>query len=154
MIISWQTKVQYVQPINIKFISIHKETSPPFNISFLQNHKKIYILSNSVCEFHNVFDKKSKKDHVVHLSFYVKTVFVKNFSWHVTDSESVLYSQCLGPSWLRHCAVWIFVCVMGFSLTWYFRPPWGAVVDSTSNRNEYQEYFLRGKGGRCLRLTN
>jgi hypothetical protein len=23
-------------------------------------------------------------------------------------------------------------------------------VDSASNRNEYQEYFLRGKGGRCL----
>jgi len=28
-----------------------------------------------------------------------------------------------------------------------------AGVDSTCNRNEYQEYFLRGKGGRCLRLT-
>ena len=26
-------------------------------------------------------------------------------------------------------------------------------VDSASNRNEYQEYFLRGKGGRCLGLT-
>ena len=26
-------------------------------------------------------------------------------------------------------------------------------VDSASNRNEYQEYFLRSKGGRCLRLT-
>ena len=27
-------------------------------------------------------------------------------------------------------------------------------VDSVSNRNEYQEYFLGGKGGRCLGLTN
>jgi len=26
-------------------------------------------------------------------------------------------------------------------------------VDSSSNRNEYQEYFLGGKGGRCLGLT-
>jgi hypothetical protein len=26
-------------------------------------------------------------------------------------------------------------------------------VDSSSNRNEYQVYFLRGKGGRCVRLT-
>jgi hypothetical protein len=26
-------------------------------------------------------------------------------------------------------------------------------VDSASNRNEYQEYFLGGKGGRCVRLT-
>jgi len=27
-------------------------------------------------------------------------------------------------------------------------------VDSASNRNGYQEYFLRGTGGRCLGLTN
>jgi len=26
-------------------------------------------------------------------------------------------------------------------------------ADSASNRNEYQEYFLRGKGGRCVGLT-
>ena len=30
---------------------------------------------------------------------------------------------------------------------------WPMGVDSASNRNEYQEYFLGGKGGRCLRLT-
>jgi len=29
----------------------------------------------------------------------------------------------------------------------------GPGVDSASNRNEYQEYLLGGKGGRCLRLT-
>jgi hypothetical protein len=28
-----------------------------------------------------------------------------------------------------------------------------ALVDSASNRNEYQEYFLWGKGGQCIRLT-
>ena len=27
------------------------------------------------------------------------------------------------------------------------------MVDSASNRNEYQEYFLGGKGGRCVGLT-
>ena len=26
-------------------------------------------------------------------------------------------------------------------------------VDSASNRNEYREYFLGGKGGRCVGLT-
>jgi len=26
-------------------------------------------------------------------------------------------------------------------------------VDSVPNRNEYQKYFLGGKGGRCLRMT-
>ena len=34
-----------------------------------------------------------------------------------------------------------------------FRLHYGLGVDSASNRNEYQEYFLRGKGGRCVRLT-
>jgi hypothetical protein len=30
---------------------------------------------------------------------------------------------------------------------------YGAGVDPVSNRNEYQDYFLWGKGGRCLGLT-
>jgi len=30
----------------------------------------------------------------------------------------------------------------------------GLGVDSASTRNEYQEYFLGGKGGRCVQLTN
>jgi hypothetical protein len=34
-----------------------------------------------------------------------------------------------------------------------FRSLYGPGLDSTSNRNEYQEYFLGGKGGRCLGLT-
>jgi hypothetical protein len=29
----------------------------------------------------------------------------------------------------------------------------GLGVVSDSNSNKYQEYFLRGKGGRCVRLT-
>jgi len=34
-----------------------------------------------------------------------------------------------------------------------FRSHYGPGVDSASNRKEYQEYFLGGKGGRCVRLT-
>jgi hypothetical protein len=34
-----------------------------------------------------------------------------------------------------------------------FRPHFGPWIDSASNRNEYPEYFLGGKGGRCLGLT-
>jgi len=34
-----------------------------------------------------------------------------------------------------------------------FRPHYGPDVDSASDRNEYQEYFLVGKGGRCVELT-
>jgi len=30
---------------------------------------------------------------------------------------------------------------------------YGPAVDSASKRNGYQEYFLGGKGGRCVRLA-
>jgi hypothetical protein len=40
-----------------------------------------------------------------------------------------------------------------FSLIKSFRPHHGPGIDSASNRNEYQEYFLGGKGGRCVKLT-
>jgi hypothetical protein len=38
-------------------------------------------------------------------------------------------------------------------LTQSFRPHYGRGVDSACNRNKYQEYFLGGEGGRCVRLT-
>jgi len=40
-------------------------------------------------------------------------------------------------------------------LTCSFRPHYGpGRIDSASNRNEYQEYLLGGKGGRCVGLTS
>jgi hypothetical protein len=44
-------------------------------------------------------------------------------------------------------------CHWNFSVTSSFRSHYGPGVDSASNINEYQVYFLRGKGGRCVRLT-
>jgi hypothetical protein len=44
-------------------------------------------------------------------------------------------------------------CHWNFSLTQSFRSHYSPGVDSASNRNEYQEYFLGGKGGRCVGLT-
>jgi len=38
-------------------------------------------------------------------------------------------------------------------VTQFFWPLYGPGVDSASNRNEYQEYFLGVKGGRCVGLT-
>ena len=43
-------------------------------------------------------------------------------------------------------------CHWNFSLTLSFRPHCGPGVDSASNRNEYQEYFLGVKSGRCVGL--
>jgi hypothetical protein len=43
-------------------------------------------------------------------------------------------------------------CHWNFSLTQSFRPHSGPGDDSACNRNEYQEYFLGGKGGRCVQM--
>jgi hypothetical protein len=45
-------------------------------------------------------------------------------------------------------------CHWNFSVTYSFRSHYGPGVDSACNRNEYQVYFLGGKGGRCVTLTN
>ena len=63
------------------------------------------------------------------------------------------------PSWLRHCATSRKVAgsipdgVIAI-FHWPFWPHCDPGVDSASNRNEYQEYFLGGKGGRCVGPTN
>jgi len=44
------------------------------------------------------------------------------------------------------------LCHWNFSLTAFWMH-YGPGVDSAPNRNEYREYFLEGKGGRCVRLT-
>ena len=45
-------------------------------------------------------------------------------------------------------------CHWNFSLTRCFRSHYDARGDSASNRNEYQEYFLGGKGGPVRRADN
>ena len=52
----------------------------------------------------------------------------------------------------RNVAGSILDAVLNFSATWSFRSHYGPVVDSTSNRNEYQN-LPWGKGGRCVGLT-
>ena len=43
--------------------------------------------------------------------------------------------------------------IMEFFIVIFLPTYCGPGVDSTSNRNEYQEYFLGGKGGRGVQLT-
>ena len=62
--------------------------------------------------------------------------------------------------WLRCCATNRKVAgsipagVSGFFIDIKsFQSHYGPGVDSASNRNEYQEYFLMVKSDRCVRLT-
>ena len=63
--------------------------------------------------------------------------------------------------WLRYCvtnrkvAGSIPAGVIGIFFIYIksVRSHYGPGVDSASDRNEYQEHFFGGKGGRCVRLT-
>jgi len=57
--------------------------------------------------------------------------------------------------WLRHCATDRKVAgSIPDSVTGMFHWHNGPEVDSASDGNEYQGYFLGSKGGRCVGLTN
>ena len=62
------------------------------------------------------------------------------------------WSRCCAT--IRKVASSIPAGVIGFFIDIkYFWSHYGPEVHSASNRNEYQEYFLGGNGGRCVRLT-
>jgi hypothetical protein len=60
-------------------------------------------------------------------------------------------------SWLRHCAISRkaegSLPDSAIVIFQSFQPHYSPGVDSASNRNDYQEYFLVGKGGWCVGLT-
>ena len=45
-------------------------------------------------------------------------------------------------------------CYWNFSLILSFRPHYDPRVYEVCNKNEYHEYFVRDKGGRCVQLTD
>ena len=79
---------------------------------------------------------------------------------HQISRESIDWDGTTVAQWLKCCATNRKVAgsipagVTGFFVDIkYFQSHYDPGVDSASNRNEYQEYFLELKSGRCLRLT-
>ena len=64
--------------------------------------------------------------------------------------HAVVEAQRYEPEGRGFDSLW---CHWNFSLTRSFRRHYGPGIDSASKRNEYQEYFLTGKSGRCVGLT-
>jgi len=108
--------------------------------SGLHDRRFVFLL-RAVTKF-----RKPSIGHAVSLGF-----FAQYFGW------SYCTRWC---SWLRHRPTSRKVAgsipngvIENFSLT-SFPPHYGPWVESASNRNEYQEYFLFCKGGRCVGLTS
>jgi hypothetical protein len=98
----------------------------------------IIRVSTRSCHFQAVLFKSLNMHYNLHYYIMVKHPVAQLV-------ETLRYKQ-RGRGFDSRCCQW------NFSLT-SFRPPCGPGVDSVSNRNEYQEYFLGGKSGRYVRLT-
>jgi len=87
------------------------------------------------------------------------TVLYPHISNIISHNYSFLWSVNRWRTWMRHYATKKKVAgsnsdgFIGIFYWQFFRPHYGPGVDSASNRNEYQEYFLGGRGGRCVGLT-
>ena len=100
-----------------------------------------------MCQLHNNGEKRPQNQTLDSMTYFVVNI--------------ILYFSSLGTAlaqWLRCCATNRKVAgsipagVIGFFIDIKpFRSHYGPGVDSASNRNEYQEYFLGVKG--AVRLT-
>jgi hypothetical protein len=76
----------------------------------------------------------------------LKVLTYSDWEWERTRRGADVWCTALQA---RRSRVRFPMCSLGFSLTYSLRPHYGPVVDSASNRNEYQE----DKGGRWVGLT-
>ena len=83
---------------------------------------------------------------LIHSHFY--KCFLRGSSWLWISLASLKHGGPV-PELLRVVQLSEFFIDIKF-----FGSHYGPGVDSASNRNEYQEYFLGGKSGQCIRLTN
>ena len=76
--------------------------------------------------------------------------FMNSTNYKGDRGVTVVKALCYKPEGRWFDSRW---CHWNFSLTQSFRSHYGPGIDSASNRNEYQEYFMGVKSGRCVRLT-
>jgi hypothetical protein len=122
-------------------------------------------IRNLIISIRIQFFNKFESYHFIPVSSFAKEVGSFEIRWTVVSSHKYLDSitNLWGTRWriwLRHCATSRKVAgsipdgVIGiFPLNLSFLSQFGPGVDSASNTNEYQEYFLGDKSGRCVGLT-
>jgi hypothetical protein len=101
--------------------------------------QNIFLTSLSSKSYENIFWTNGLQFY----SIYYRTSFHRG---HAVASRHCATSRKVAGSF-PDCFINIFYCChpSGHSVT--------LGVDSASNRNDYQGYFLGGKGGRCVGLT-
>jgi hypothetical protein len=80
------------------------------------------------------------------IDFYLLHVALQSLGPAVVQLVETLRSKPEGCGFDLRWRHW------NFSLTYSCCPHCGPGVDSASNRNGYQKYFLEGEGGRCVGL--
>ena len=94
----------------------------------------------------NMIRKPAKQQGLGSRLVPLQYTYVEEFvlGYAVTQLVEALRYKSEGRGFDSRCCHWNFSS---------FRSHCGPGVDSVFNRNEYQEYFLGGKGGRCVGLT-
>jgi len=94
------------------------------------------------------------------MMFIIQIIGNKFRSFWTSSDHHNIFKPLITCSTRQFHAVWDYMTRVRFqtvSLEFLspksFRPHYGPGVDSDFNRNKYQEYFLCGKGGRCLGVT-
>jgi hypothetical protein len=82
--------------------------------------------------------------------FVPVSIEIMNIQFHEDFCLELIEALCYKPEGRRFNFQW---CHWNFSLSWSFWPHYGSGVNSAFNRNVYEEYFLGGKGSRCMWLT-
>ena len=120
-----------------KFIARRTANQNPTTVNILTN--KMHLVKNNKTQITNAFHIKCQILHdfilcdLCFISFYL-VHFVWGTRWRIWFRNCATSRKAAGS--IRDGVIGI------FSLTYSFRPYYGHGVDSASNRNEYQEYFL------------
>jgi hypothetical protein len=112
-----------------------------------------YFLTQSPSNHHPAFITLQLSPSDTCYSFNLNLLHINDLHFfplqHIILQVSFLHALCYKPEGCRFNSrrfQW------NFSLTQYFWPYYGHGVGLASNRNESQEYFLGGKGGRRIGL--
>ena len=134
---------------------------PSRPISLIANNKVPTVLLHGTDAFtRNISGLHIREYEVKGTHSRHNNVLLAQWSTNFTDNLNTQVGGTQRRSWARHCATSrkgagsIPDSVTGI---FHWHNPSGRTmapgVDSASNRYEYQEYFLGGKGGRCVGLT-
>jgi hypothetical protein len=154
--VRWMETIQLYRLWNVNFVAVNKLGVRVYMRVGMENRSRLLWTGLWILLFHIRQSIYWPHDYLLacwkwrHSMDRVSWLKVQDV-WLVFGIYSVYKST--GTKSALQWYIMVFLChcrhIYGQYLKLAFRPHCGPGVDSASNRNEYQKYFLGGKGGRC-----